>query len=136
MSFCGLLLFIILLWEYLILFLFRLWTVQEYCLHFYLKDTILKLSVYQEGSKACFEFENESPYITEDMQKAIFAQYVSYASTHNELGIGLGLYASKKIIEAHAGKIFVRSSKDEHNRFGFKIPVKHKNSSEPIEICF
>lgn len=100
------------------------------------KDSLLSLNIYSEGSKACFEFENESPYIPKDMQRAIFAQYVSYASTHNELGIGLGLYASKKIIEAHSGKIFVHSSKDEHNRFGFKIPAKHKHSSEPIEVCF
>lgn len=100
------------------------------------KDSLLSLNIYSEGSKACFEFENESPYIPKDMQRAIFAQYVSYASTHNELGIGLGLYASKKIIEAHSGKIFVHSSKNEHNRFGFKIPVKHKHSSEPIEVCF
>ena len=70
------------------------------------------------------------------MQKAIFAQYVSYASTHNELGIGLGLYASKKIIEAHSGKIYVHSDKKERNRFGFKIPVKQKHLSEPIEVCF
>ncbi len=100
------------------------------------KESLLKLNIYPEGSKACFEFENESPYIPKDMQRAIFAQYVSYASTHNELGIGLGLYASKKIIEAHSGKIFVQSSKDERNRFGFKIPVKQKHSSEPIEVCF
>ena len=70
------------------------------------------------------------------MQKAIFAQYVSYASTHNELGIGLGLYASKKIIEAHSGKIFVHSDKSEHNRFGFRIPVKQKHRNEIIEVCF
>ncbi len=100
------------------------------------KDTVLALNIYPDGSKVCFEFENESPYIPKDMQKAIFAQYVSYASTHNELGIGLGLYASKKIIEAHSGKIFVHSSKNEHNRFGFKIPVKQKHLSEPIEVCF
>lgn len=100
------------------------------------KDSILSLNIYSEGTKACFEFENESPYIPKDMQKAIFAQYVSYASTHNELGIGLGLYASKKIIEAHSGKIFVQSSKKEQNRFGFKIPVKQKHLSEPIEVCF
>ncbi len=100
------------------------------------KGTLLSLNIYPDGSKACFEFENESPYIPKDMQKAIFAQYVSYASTHNELGIGLGLYASKKIIEAHSGKIFVHSDKTEHNRFGFKIPVKQKHRNEIIEVCF
>lgn len=100
------------------------------------KNSILNLLIQPDGSRVCFEFENNSPYIPKEMQKAIFAQYVSYASTHNELGIGLGLYASKKIIEAHSGKIYVHSDKKERNRFGFKIPVKQKHLSEPIEVCF
>ena len=70
-------------------------------------NTNLDLKIYNNDSDAFFEFNNESPYIPEEKQKAIFAQYVSYASAHKELGIGLGLYASKKIIEGHYGKIFV-----------------------------
>lgn len=100
------------------------------------KGTTLTLNVYLEGSKTCFEFENESPYIPKNMQQEIFAQYVSFASSHKELGIGLGLYASKKIIEAHSGKIYVRSGKNQRNKFGFKIPTKQKNLNEPIEVCF
>ena len=92
------------------------------------KDTVLKLSVYEQNNNACFEFENNSPYIPEEKQKAIFAQYVTYASAHKELGIGLGLYTSKKIIEAHKGNIFVNSFKDERNIFGFKIPCKPQKS--------
>ena len=91
------------------------------------KDSILKLSVYKENGKACFEFENKSPYIAEEKQKTIFAQYVTYASSHKEYGTGLGLYSSKKIIEAHSGKIFVKSYKDNRNIFGFKLPYKKSN---------
>lgn len=91
------------------------------------KNTDLNISVYINSGDTYFEFENKSPYIPPEKQKTIFAKYVSYAGTHKELGIGLGLYASKKIIESHCGKIYVKSFEDETNIFGFKIPIKQKN---------
>lgn len=100
------------------------------------KNTVLKLYIYKEGRKTCFKFENESTYIPEEKQKAIFAQYVSYASAHKEVGIGLGLYASQKIIEAHNGEIFVKSSKDNKNSFGFKIPAKQNERTANKNVCF
>lgn len=95
-------------------------------------DTILSLRIYNIKDFIGFEFENESPYIPEEKQKAIFAQYVSYAAAHNELGIGLGLYASKKIIDGHNGKIFVKSYKNNRNSFGFRIPVIQKSNLENV----
>lgn len=88
------------------------------------KNTILKVKVYKETDFLCFNFENNSPYISQEKQESIFAQYVSFAESHKELGIGLGLYASKKIIEAHEGTIFVESYENNTNIFGFKIPNK------------
>ena len=89
-------------------------------------DLVLRLN----GCKGeiSFEFTNKSPYIPKDKQKALFAQYVSYAAAHNEMGIGLGLYASKKIIEGHGGNIFVESYNDNRNSFGFRIPIAQKDN--------
>ncbi len=98
-------------------------------------STILKLKIYTSKKMVGFEFENESPYIPEKKRETIFAQYVSYAAAHNEFGIGLGLYASKKIIEGHSGNIFVKSYKNNRNSFGFRIPVIQKNKSD-TEIYF
>ena len=94
------------------------------------------MSIYSEGENACFKFENNSPYIPEHKQKAIFDQYVSYASAYNELGIGLGLYASQKIIEGHSGTIYVKSFKDDRNIFGFKIPIKQALLDKENTIIF
>ena len=91
------------------------------------KNTDLNLSIFGDGEIIHFEFENRSPYIPEERRKSIFARYVSYAGVHRELGIGLGLYASKKIIESHNGKIYVKSFKDDKNIFGFQIPIKQKS---------
>ena len=81
-------------------------------------------------------FLNALIYIPEEKQKAIFAQYVSYAAAHNELGIGLGLYASKKIIEGHSGNIFVKSNINNKNTFGFKIPISQKKKTKDTVIYF
>ena len=42
--------------------------------------------------------------------------------------------ASKKIIDAHNGSIFVESSKDDTNIFGFSLPLCHSNCK--TEVCF
>lgn len=86
------------------------------------KNTDLIIKIYNEKEFTCFMFENQSPYIPTDKQQKIFARYISFAQAHKEFGIGLGLYASKKIVEAHDGTIFVKSFKDDRNIFGFKIP--------------
>ncbi len=82
--------------------------------------TELKINIYNEGNYTCFKFENKSPYLPPEKQEKIFARYISFSK--NNTGIGLGLYASKKIIEAYDGIIFVESYLDERNIFGFKIP--------------
>ena len=99
------------------------------------KNTELKLRVKSDFENISFEFENKSPYLPEEKQKTIFARYVSYAGVHKELGIGLGLYASKKIAESHGGKIYVKSFKDDRNIFGFTIPVKQPNET-PKKVFF
>lgn len=86
------------------------------------RNSEIKIKIYNEINLTCFQLENKSPYIPPEKREAIFAQYVSFAEAHKELGIGLGLYTSKKIVNAHAGSIFVESYQDERTIFGFKIP--------------
>ena len=81
------------------------------------KNSELKFTTINNNDRLSFEFENNSPFIPKEKQKTLFKQYVSYTGTSKELGIGLGLYASKKIIEAHNGNIFVKSYKEDKNIF-------------------
>ena len=99
------------------------------------KNSELKLTTTNKENILSFEFENNSPFIPEEKQKTLFKQYVSYTGTSKELGIGLGLYASKKIIEAHNGNIFVKSYKEDRNIFGFEIPLT-QNMNYTKEVSF
>ena len=100
------------------------------------KKSTLHINLYNENNYTCFKFENNSPYIPPDKRESIFAQYVSFAETHKELGIGLGLYASQKIINAHEGEIFVESYEDERSIFGFKIPTEIDNKEKNRTVTF
>ncbi len=100
------------------------------------KNSAIRVKIYNESDYTCFLFENSSPYIPPEKQEAIFAQYVSFADAHKELGIGLGLYTSKKIVDAHGGIIFVKSFKDERNIFGFKIPNTIDNICAAKTVSF
>ena len=100
------------------------------------KGTVVKVKVFEENEYVCFEFENNSPYISLEKQETIFAQYVSFAEAHKELGIGLGLYASKKIVEAHEGIIYVKSFENDTNIFGFKIPNKIVEKEKERVVVF
>lgn len=100
------------------------------------KNSTIKIDLYNESDFTCFKFENRSPFIPEEKQEAIFAQYVSYAEAHKELGIGLGLYTSKKIVNAHGGEIYVQSHKDDKNIFGFKIPNTKDNICASKTVSF
>ena len=91
-------------------------------------NTEIELYIQCSQEKIGFEFINKSPYIPIEKQDTIFEQYVSYATTHKQNGVGLGLYASKKIIDAHCGEIFVKSYNDNRNSFGFRIPIAQCDS--------
>lgn len=100
------------------------------------RESKLNISTFEEQGFIGFKFQNSSPYIPPKKRKTIFAKYVTFAEAHKEFGIGLGLYASKKIIDAHDGKIFVKSFKNNINTFGFKLPKRINNRNKLRRIIW
>lgn len=70
-----------------------------------------------------FRITNSSPYIDPELIQNLFKKYVTYSDKYNKVGIGLGLYLAKKIIEAHNGTIIAQSSPEKTNTFGFTMPL-------------
>lgn len=59
--------------------------------------------------------------IPEDMQKTVFERFWQIGK-HDRRGLGLGLYISKMIIEAHGGRIWLDSKLGQGSTFHFTLP--------------
>ena len=90
-------------------------------------NTQISVNIKQDENGICFEAKNESAYINTETMNNLFKKYVSHAAKFNKVGVGLGLYLSKQIIDAHYGNIYAKSFEDNHNIFGFVLPLVNKN---------
>jgi len=60
--------------------------------------------------------------------RSVFEQLLNNALKHNPLtGIGLGSYQCRQIIEAHSGRIGVKSTPRVGSQFWFTLPLAHQN---------
>jgi|SRR3954453_11269033 two-component system sensor histidine kinase VicK len=68
--------------------------------------------------------------IDKDILPILFKKF----SSKSFQGTGLGLYISKRIIEAHSGKIWAQNNEDGKKgaTFSFSIPLKNKENSDTI----
>jgi two-component system, NtrC family, sensor histidine kinase KinB len=65
------------------------------------------------------------PGIPPEEQPHIFDKYRRSSSTHAHDSSGLGLYVSKRIVEAHGGRIGVESVEGAGAHFYFELPRTH-----------
>lgn len=75
------------------------------------------------GGGACVSVIDAGPGIDSSELATVFDRYRRGTSSHGRAGTGLGLYVSKKIIEAHGGQIGVESIRGAGARFFFELPA-------------
>ncbi len=76
-----------------------------------LLDTVIEVSVEDQGRG-----------IPQDKLSELFKPFSSFQQLRS-VGTGLGLYISKRIVEAHEGTIQVRSQVNQGSSFSFSLPV-------------
>ena len=79
------------------------------------KNKKLRISVYNEGAGIP---ENDIPYVFERFYKSDKSRGL------NKTGVGLGLYISKTIIDAHKEKIWVESENGKNCEFSFTLTIE------------
>jgi len=81
---------------------------------------ILKKERQDEKNLLIISVKDMGPGIDPEISTKLFTKFAS----KSDIGIGLGLFISKGIIEAHGGKIWAENNLDLGATFSFSIPMK------------
>ena len=83
-----------------------------------------------------FEFSDTGLGISEDDLKKAFQRGVKLSAkpTGGETSSGLGLWIVKKIVEAHKGKIWIKSSLGVGSVFTIQIPIAAIDDTDDVEV--
>ena len=95
-------------------------------------NTQIIVTIKQDENGIGFDAKNKSAYINPETMNNLFKKYVSHAAKFNKVGVGLGLYLSKQIINAHNGDIYAKSYEDNSNIFGFVLPLINKKEDGSV----
>lgn len=76
------------------------------------EESKILIKIFKIDNKLGFSIQDFGHGIDLEYQKDVFSQYMSQAKKHKRVGSGLGLYITKKIIEAHGGEITLKSKVD------------------------
>ncbi len=89
----------------------------------YAPNRPISITLSKEKNFAKIEVKDMGPGIAEVDQERIFNRFERVSSRENVGGLGLGLYISKQIVEAHRGRIYVRSTLGEGSTFVVELPL-------------
>lgn len=83
------------------------------------------------GAYACVSVIDTGPGLTAEESRVIFDRYRRANRTGDQHGYGLGLYTSRRIIEAHKGRIGIASQPGRGSRFFFELPAVPPHPASP-----
>lgn len=86
------------------------------------RNSKIHINLFAKDKSVAFSITNSGLGISLENPNQIFEKYESFAQKNKSLGTGLGLYISKKIIDAHEGKIYVESDGSSYTTFTFTLP--------------
>jgi signal transduction histidine kinase len=98
------------------------------------KGGSIKVSSQFENHRALITIADNGPGIEENVQKTLFEPYASMAKRYRHIGTGLGLYISRKIIEAHQGELLLDSQVGRGSTFTFTLPDQQSEKNRQVTL--
>jgi signal transduction histidine kinase len=92
----------------------------------------ITVSVALRGHDICFSVSDTGEGIPADKLETIFDRYSQIGRT-DRTGLGLGLYISQRIVEAHGGRLWVESVFGQGSTFFFTVPAHEKELRAPSQ---
>ena len=86
-------------------------------------DTPIQVALSRVDGHARLVVEDEGGGVDPDQMERIFEKFVR-GRDGSVTGTGLGLYISRRIVEAHGGRIWAESAPGEHTRFVVELPCE------------
>ncbi|MFP5384434.1 MAG: PAS domain-containing protein [Bacteriovoracia bacterium] len=83
----------------------------------------IEIEMYQKENYVHFAIKDHGRGIPPEMRDKIFDRFERAVDSKEISGLGLGLYITKKIVEAHDGKIWVESKLNEGSTFHVTLPL-------------
>lgn len=87
----------------------------------------IRITAYKNENKVIFSIEDHGIGISKDDKEKIFKRFERASSVNKYSGLGLGLYITKKIVEAHHGNISFESELGQGAKFIVELPVLQPN---------
>jgi len=83
----------------------------------------VSIAVERTGDEVRFSVQDTGSGIPAGMLESIFERFWQVGK-NDQRGLGLGLYISRCIVEAHGGRIWAESEEGKGSRFFFTVPLK------------
>jgi CheY-like chemotaxis protein/anti-sigma regulatory factor (Ser/Thr protein kinase) len=96
-------------------------------------DSPILVRLETRGTMAEVSVVDQGPGLRPEEESYVFEKYRRTPAGMKRDGLGLGLYISRKIVEAHSGRIGVEKNPGRGTRFYFKVPLVPQ---EPRKVPF
>lgn len=96
----------------------------------YGNDRPIEVETRTDGSNGFFVIRDHGIGIAPADQERIFERFERAVSSRNVSGLGLGLFVSKQIVDAHGGEISLQSRPGEGSTFEVRLPLRGLPVSE------
>lgn len=93
-------------------------------------DRSVEIELCDEGDHVCVVVSDQGPGLSPTDARIVFEKFRRVGADGQPHGHGLGLYVSRKIIEAHGGQMGVWSHLGRGSRFYFDLPLASARSAK------